>query len=135
MNQLTALVERNHATIRPARGEDIQQLGESLGFALTDEYVDYLSTFGVIVFGATETYGLGVPQDYYLNVRNMYADLSRDATYPQIAVPLVDAGDGRYYLYDNGSRRILLWATPNGGIVETLSEGLEAFLVREIFRP
>lgn len=135
MNQLTALVERNHATIRPARGEDIQQLGESLGFALTDEYVYYLSTFGVIVFGATETYGLGVPQDYYLNVRNMYADLSRDATYPQLAVPLVDAGDGRYYLYDNGSRRILLWATPNGGIVETLSEGLEAFLVREIFRP
>lgn len=43
MNQLTALVERNHATIRPARGEDIQQLGESLGFALTDEYVDYLA--------------------------------------------------------------------------------------------
>lgn len=110
-------------------------MGESLGFALTDEYVDYLSTFGVIVFGATETYGLGVPQDYYLNVRNMYADLSRDATYPQLAVPLVDAGDGRYYLYDNGSRRILLWATPNGGIVETLSEGLEAFLVRDIFRP
>ncbi|MFY2640880.1 SMI1/KNR4 family protein [Achromobacter insuavis] len=135
MNQLTALVERNHATIRPARDEDIQQLGESLGFVLADEYVDYLSEFGVIVFGATETYGLGVPQDYYLNVRNMYADLSRDATYPRFAVPLVDAGDGRYYLYDNGSRQVLLWATPNGGIVETLSEGLEAFLVKQIFRP
>ncbi|MBB1174841.1 SMI1/KNR4 family protein, partial [Klebsiella pneumoniae] len=26
-------------------------------------------------------------------------------------------------------------ATPNGGIVETLSEGLEAFLVKQIFRP
>ncbi|WZB76476.1 SMI1/KNR4 family protein [Achromobacter insuavis] len=114
MNQLTALVERNHAIIRPARDEDIQQLGESLGFALADEYVDYLSEFGVIVFGATETYGLGVPQDYYLNVRNMYADLSRDATYPRLAVPLVDAGDGRYYLYDNGSRQVLLWATPKG---------------------
>lgn len=133
MNKLKTLVDRHQATTRPAHVADIRHLGERLGFALTEEYVEYLSEFGIIVHGAVETYGLGVPEDYYLNVANMYADLSRDPTYPHLAVPLLDVGDGQYYLYDNGTGRVLLWATPNGGLVRTLSEGLEAFLIKHLF--
>lgn len=133
MNQLKALADQCQATTRPADDAGIELLGKQLGFRLADEYVDYLSSCGVIVHGAVETYGLGVPQDYYLNVQRMYADLSRDPSYPRTAVPLLDVGDGQYYLYDNSTRRVLLWATPNGGVVRTLTEGLEVFLIKQVF--
>ncbi|ANB75681.1 hypothetical protein AYM40_25435 [Paraburkholderia phytofirmans OLGA172] len=133
MQIVKQLVERHQANTRPADQASIQALEQKLPFPLSSEYQSFLSDFGVIVFGAYETYGLGVPEDHYLNVLNAYADLSRDSSYPANAVPLLEVGDGQYYLYDNKAQRIVLWAMPNGGIVRVLDEGLEAFLSQKIF--
>ena len=133
MKNLNILVKHHQATTRPASESSIQELEKNLGFHLADEYKDFLSAFGVIVYGAHETYGLGVPNDYYLNINNIYADLSQDPTYPKTAVPLLELGDGQYYLYDNSSAHILLWATPNGGVVKQLDSGLESFVIQYVF--
>jgi hypothetical protein len=133
MQKLVQLVACAHARTRPADGASIAALEQRLGFVLSSDYRDYLATFGVIIHGANEVYGLGVPDDYYLNVLNAYADLSRDPTWPANAVPLMDVGDGHYYVYDNAAQRIVLWATPNGGIVKTVDESLEPFLIDHLF--
>ena len=133
MKKLEQLVDLHQANTRPVDTASIQNLEQKLGFALSDEYKRYLSTFGVIVFDAYETYGLGVPDDYYLNVIAAFSDLGRDPTYPKNTVPLLEIGDGQYYLYDNQARKILVWATPNGGIVRVLDDGLEAFLIKHVF--
>jgi hypothetical protein len=36
-------------------------------------------------------------------------------------------------LYDNQSHKVLVWATPNGGVVRVVEEGLEAFLIKHVF--
>lgn len=134
MEQLKALVERHGARTRPASADSIAALEAKLGFELSPEYRRYLQDFGVIVLGGTETYGLGVPDDYYLNVGMSYADLRRDPTYPRHALPVLDVGDGRYCLYDNEAQKMILWATPNGGVVQVFAESLEAFLARHLQR-
>ena len=121
MENLKVLVERNGAKTRPASMESIQALEAKLGFRLSAEYA------------SSEVYGLGVPDNYYLNVGNAYTDLSRDPTYPANAVPVLDEGDGRYYLYDNQSQKLVLWARPNGGIVHSVDDGLESFLIDRVF--
>lgn len=133
MHQLKKLTERFEAKTRPATTDAIHALQTKLGFALAPDYIDFLSCFGVIVHGGIETYGLGVPETYYLHVVNSHTDLSRDPQYPPQAVPLFEVGDGHYYLYDNAKQQVLLWATPNGGIVKTIDRNLESFLCREIF--
>jgi hypothetical protein len=90
-------------------------------------------TFGVIIHSGNEVYGLGVPDNYYLNVFNAYCDLSRDPAYLANSVPLIDVGDGQYWLYDNKAQRIVLWATPNGGIVQSVDDSLESFLIERLF--
>lgn len=134
MKALEHLVLEHQAITRPVDLASIDALQASLGFALSNEYREYLSGFGVIAHGAYETYGLGVPDDYFLHVLNAYKDLSRDASYPAAAVPLLELGDGQYYLYDNPNQQVLLWATPNGGVIRKLDESLEAFLVKQIFK-
>src|SRR6478672_12584005 len=131
MEQLKAVAERARARTRPAGIDSIRALEARLGFGLSPEYRAFLSSFGVIVSGSAEVYGLGVPDDYYLNVGNAYADLSRDPSYPPNTVPVLDAGDGRYYLYDNKSQKLMLWATPNGGVVKVLDTTLESFLLKQ----
>ncbi len=134
MEDLEQLVEEFGARTCPASAEDISSLGKKLGFTLSDEYKRFLSTYGVILYRSNETYGLGVPEDYYLNVLSKHADLSRDPTYPKSSVPLLEVGDGQYYLYDNINRKVLLWATPHGGIVKTTDDMLEPFLIKYLFR-
>lgn len=133
MNTLTEKVKENQAITRPASPCSIVALQAALGFSLSEEYQAFLSSFGVIVHGGSETYGLGVPDDYYLHVLNGYKDLVDDPSYPPNSLPLLALGDGRYYLYDNQSQEILLWATPNGGIVRRLTDSLESFLTKQIF--
>ena len=133
MKKLEQLVDLHQANTRPVETASIQNLERKLGFALSDEYKRYLSTFGVIVFDAYETYGLGVPDDYYLNVFAAFLDLGGDPNYPKNTVPLLEIGDGQYYLYDNQARKVLVWATPNGGIVRMLEDGLETFLIKHVF--
>jgi hypothetical protein len=133
MNTLAKRVQSTHARTSPAIRAAVDDLEEALGVTLSRDYRSFLETFGRINHGAYETYGLGVPEDHYLNVQAAYADLSRYRGYPLAAVPLLDVGDGRYYLYDNEKRQVLLWASPNGGIVETLADDLETFLAKKIF--
>ena len=134
MKTLEKEVLAQHAITRPAEPASIKELQASLGFPLSVEYQEYLSRFGIIAHDAYETYGLGVPDDYFLHVLNAYKDLSSDPTYPSNALPLLELGDGQYYLYDNRSQQVVLWATPNGGVVRTLDQGLEDFLVQQIFK-
>ena len=133
MKKLKDLVDRYQANTRPADSASITALQEQLGLALSAEYTSFLSTFGVIVFEAYETYGLGVPNDYYLHVLNSFTDLSRDPSYPKNAVPLIETGDGQYYLYDNKAQKVLLWSTPNGGVIRVLDVDLDQFLISHIF--
>ncbi|SFB27757.1 hypothetical protein SAMN04515620_13425 [Collimonas sp. OK607] len=76
-----------------------------------------------------------MPDDYYLNVLNKYNELAREPSYPTSAVPLLELGDGHYYLYQNESGKVLQWAAPNGGIVKTLDQDLETFLGNALFTP
>lgn len=134
MKTLEHLVLEQQAVTRPADPTTIDALQENLGFPLSSDYRDYLSRFGVIAHNAYETYGLGVPDDYFLNVLNAYRDLSSDAGYPPETVPLLELGDGQYYLYDNRNQRVVLWATPNGGLIRNIDQTLEAFLIKHIFQ-
>lgn len=131
-DQLEAALNAGQATTRPVQAEVIAQAEQQLGLDFGATYREYLRRFGVIVHGSTEVYGLGVPDDYYLNVLAAYSDLAQDAGYPLGALPLVDEGDGHYYLYDTTAGDIVLWATPNGGIVKRISEDLGAFLLKRI---
>ncbi|EKT4452722.1 SMI1/KNR4 family protein [Pseudomonas juntendi] len=133
MKTLENLVNKHQANTRPADPDSIIALQQDLGFMLSPEYKSFLSTFGVIVFDAYETYGLGIPKEYYLHVFTSYKDLSKDPNYPTQAVPLLDIGDGQYYLYDNQSKKVLVWATPNGGVVRVLDDSLESFLIHHVF--
>ena len=53
--------------------------------------------------------------------------------FPKSAVPLSEIGDGHFYLYDNDSKTILIWASPNGGIVKEIQSNLEDFLISLFF--
>lgn len=132
MKKLKELINQYQVKTRPATQEAINELQSRVGFSLNEEYVGYLKEFGVIVYGANEVYGLGVPEDYYLNVNNAWEDLSQDKSYPAHSLPLLDIGDGHYYLYDNEEAKVMQWATPNGGLVRVLDEGLEKFLISHI---
>lgn len=134
MKNLKELVIKNEALILPAKQENIDALQQELGFLLSDDYCEYLSEFGVISHGAFETYGLGVKDSSHLHALNIYKDLSADKSYPSNTVPILEVGDGQYYLYDNITEKVLLWATPNGGVVSTIEQSLESFITTKIFR-
>src|SRR3546814_15954847 len=95
MQKLKQLVDSHQANTRPVDTASIQNLERKMGFALSDEYKRYLLTFGVIVFDAYETYGLGVPDDYSLNVFIAFSALGRTHNYPNNPVPQIGRPDGR----------------------------------------
>lgn len=134
MIELKEIAIKNGALIRPAPEADINALEIEIGFKLPNDYKDYLSKLGLISFESEETYGLGISKKSHLNVINIYRDLSSDKNYPQYSIPILDAGDGNYYLYDTQKNAVVLWATPNGGIVKILSDSLEKFLTKYIFQ-
>lgn len=133
MKTLEQMVQDYKAITRPADTESINALQTALGFPLSAEYREFLSRFGIIVHGAYETYGLGVPDDYYLNVLNAYKELSHDPTYPPNAIPLLEEGDGQYYLYDNKKNKVILWGMPHLGIISVTNLDLNKFLMKKIF--
>lgn len=122
------LVEKG-ATFRPGSKDEVALVEKGLGFSLSEEYRQFLLQFGFIVCESCEVYGVGVPSGYYLYVLNAFADLSQDSSFPASSVPLVDAGDGHYYLYSNEDKSVLLWATPNGGVIGREKMSLNAFLL------
>lgn len=131
-DQLEAALNASQANTRPVPTEVITQAEHQLGLDFGAIYHEYLSRFGVIVHGSNEVYGLGVPDDYYLNILAAYDELAQDASYPLGALPLVDEGDGHYYLYDTTTKGIVLWATPNGGLVRRITESLDTFLLKRL---
>ena len=133
MNTLERMVKSHKAITRPANAEDVSALQTALGFPLSPEYKEFLFRFGIIVHGPYETYGLGVPNDYYLNVLNAYKELSCDPTYPPNTVPLLDEGDGEYYLYDNKKNNVILWGMSNLGVINVINLELNKFLIKKMF--
>ncbi|MFL9925040.1 SMI1/KNR4 family protein [Herbaspirillum lusitanum] len=133
MKQLQALVARSGADTRKVDPAEIQTLEQKLGFALSADYKNFLSEFGQIEYGHHEMYGLGMAEDYFLHVFKEYKELVKDHTYPAGAVPLLEIGDGHYYLYLNRSGEVIQWATPNGGVVRVMDTALEPFLCKVLF--
>lgn len=122
------------AIINPVDQSNIAHAEHVLGIKFSDEYKSFLNTVGVVSFKDKEIFGLGVPDSSYLNIIKATTDLkSLDQSFPQNAIPLFDIGDGHYYLYDNIAEVIIVWATPNGGVVKTIAKPLENFLSELLF--
>ncbi|MFQ1048123.1 SMI1/KNR4 family protein [Avibacterium paragallinarum] len=117
------------AIIKPAKEDEIVQVENTLGFSFSSEYKDYLLHFGVISYDAVEVYGLGVPESSYLNILNFIASRKEEGiSLPLNSIPLSEIGDGQYYLYNNESKKILIWSSATETILEEKQISLEAFL-------
>lgn len=132
MKQLEQQIMAHDANTRPATQQEIQAAKQALQMDFSTEYQTYLAQFGVIGWGPTEIYGLGVPVSSHLNIQRVVAALRQGKDYPPQAVPLCDVGDGYYSLYDNQQGKILAWSMIVG-VVETKEESLERFLLRTVF--
>ena len=132
MNTLIEQVKVANALIKPATQAQIDQAEQQLGIQFSLEYQQYLSGCGVISLGSKEIYGLGVKDTSYLNLLTIVPDLRQYPGYPTQAVPLLEIGDGHYYLYDNYSQTVLTWALPNGGKPKEIAQSLEKFLLDQL---
>lgn len=133
MQKLATKLKQSGAIIRPASEIDIQNAENLLNINFSNEYRNYLTTFGIISLESTETFGLGIPNSSYLNIIEQISDFKKlgDKT-PPYFIPLSDFGDGYYYFYDNSQQRVIIWSSPNGGIVKVIDKNLEDFLI-ELF--
>lgn len=113
----------------PVESSNIAQAEQKLNIKFSEEYKDYLKTFGVIFYESTELYGLGIDEKFDLNILSSIPELREQQDYPASAVPLVDIGDGHYYLYDNDKRKVVKFALPNGGVYAEENKSLEEFLI------
>ena len=132
MNTLIEQLKITNALIKPATQQQIEQAEHQLNIQFSLEYRLYLEEFGVISLGSKEIYGLGVKDSSYLNLLTIVPDLRQYPGYPSQAVPLLEIGDGHYYLYDNYNQKILMWAIPNGGKPQEIEESLENFLIKQL---
>ena len=126
MNKLIEKLKNTDALIRPVPEETLNQAEKDLNKS-------YLSTCGVISWESTEIYGLGVKNTSYLSLYKILPEMRDEANFPASSVPLSDIGDGHFYLYDNHAKTILIWASPNGGIVKEIKSDLEEFLISLLF--
>lgn len=133
MNKLIEKLTSAGALRRPVTEETINQAEKDLNISFSNEYKSYLSTCGVISLESTETYGLGVKNTSYLSLYKILPEMRDEANFPASSVPLSDIGDGHFYLYDNNSKTILIWASPNGGVVKEIQSNLEDFLISLFF--
>lgn len=130
MKKLLAKLKENEAFIKPASEEDIVKAEQKLNIKFSQEYKDFLIQIGCISYESIEIYGLGIPDDYYLNLLDIVPHLRNiDTAFPSQAIPISEIGDGHYYIYDNVNSKILIWAIPEGGIVKNIDETLDTFLI------
>lgn len=132
MNKLLKVIGDNQADTRRATKEQIAQAELDLGLTFTQEYYSYLLNIGVISFGPVETYGLGVPDNSFLNIVNALCDLRAINNFPLSMIPIADIGDGHYYMYDNRTQNIVIVSLPDVGI-KIICSDLENFLIGLIF--
>ena len=133
MNKLIEKLKNTDALIRPVTEETINQAEKALNISFSNEYKSYLSTCGVISLESTEIYGLGVKNTSYLSLYKILPEMRDEANFPASSVPISDIGDGHFYLYDNHAKTVLIWASPNGGVVKEIKSNLEEFLISLLF--
>jgi hypothetical protein len=114
------------AKFKGANDEEIAALEKAIGFKLPVAYRKYLKDFGYIACGGNEVYGAARG---HLSAVEMYEDLSRSDTFPKQAIPLMEIGDGHYYILNAG--KVVEWA--NGGIVKSGSMSFTDFLEKKVF--
>jgi hypothetical protein len=132
MNKLLKLIADTQANTLPATEEQITQAELDLGLTFTKEYRSYLLNIGVMSFGPVETYGLGVPETSFLNIKNALGELRAINNFPLSMIPIADIGDGHYYMYDNSTQNIVIISLPGVGI-KIICSDLETFLIDLIF--
>ncbi|WP_167400900.1 SMI1/KNR4 family protein (plasmid) [Komagataeibacter sucrofermentans] len=126
MIELKKFLVENGALFTPASEDDILALERDVNFPVSEDYKFYLKEFGTILFKDRETYGLGVPETYYLNVLHAYQALQRVPEFPGTMLPLAGSGDGAWYLYDNEERKVFSWQI--AGIAENIEKSMLDFL-------
>ncbi|HCE2224691.1 TPA: SMI1/KNR4 family protein [Vibrio parahaemolyticus] len=132
MQKLKILVEEHQADTLPATLEQISEAQVQLGMTFSAEYREYLQQFGVISYGSTEVFGLGVKQSSHLNVVNVAQRFTQVCAFPKHLLPLAEIGDSHYYVYDNIRHNVLSVAIPDLG-PKMVSNDLEEFLIDLIF--
>lgn len=129
MKNLLEKLEGLGATHKVATTIEVMAAEKKLKMAFTEEYKEFLEKVGTVIYAHYEIYGLGVPETYYLSVLDAIPALSEnDESYPNNAVPLSEIGDGHYYLYDNTSRKVVVWSRYNG-VSEVMDANLEEFII------
>lgn len=132
MKQLKTFIEQHDVTTRPVDAATINAAEQALQITFTPEYKAWLENVGILSYEATEVFGLGVKESAWLSILRSTVELRQlHPTFPASAVPLMDAEDGHYYLYDNTTGKIVRWS-PLSGVLETLSVSLETFVLKQI---
>lgn len=132
MNRLQELVIKNTAHTIPATDDEISYSESILGLKFSEEYYYYLKIFGVISYGPNETYGLGVKESSFLNIITAINDFREIHGFPLSFIPILDIGDGHYYMYDNSSENIIIVSLPDFGF-NIVDSNLMEFLAKIIF--
>ncbi|WP_447875549.1 SMI1/KNR4 family protein [Serratia fonticola] len=132
MKQLKTFIEQHDVITRPVDAATINAAEQTLHISFTPDYKAWLSNVGILSYEATEVFGLGVKETAWLSILRSTAELRQQhPNFPASAVPLMDAEDGHYYLYDNATGKIVHWS-PLSGVLETLSDSLESFVLKQI---
>lgn len=132
MKQLKTFIEQHDVTTRPVDAATINAAEKVLHITFTPDYKAWLQNVGILSYEATEVCGLGVKETAWLNILRSTEELRQQhPNFPACAVPLMDAEDGHYYLYDNATGNIVRWS-PLSGVRETLNVSLETFVLQQI---
>lgn len=132
MKQLKTFVEQHDVITRPVDAATINAAEKELQITFTPDYKAWLENVGILSYEATEVFGLGVKETAWLSILRSTVELRQQhPAFPDSAVPLMDAEDGHYYLYDNATGKIVRWS-PLSGVRETLSVSLETFVLQHI---
>lgn len=132
MKQLIDFLQQSDALTCPADAVTIDHAQQQLNMTFADDYTALQQNIGVISYRSHEVFGLGVKESAWLNILRSTPELrAENAAFPASAVPLMDAGDGQFYLYDNDHGTILVWSSL-AGIIETQNVSLEAFLLTQL---
>lgn len=132
MNDLKQFLDQNKAIYKPVNDENIIQAEVELSIVFSDEYKRYLKQIGLFTYESIETYGLGLPNDSYLNIIKSTQEFRQESGFQDSFVPLCEIGDGHYYIYDNNESNIKVWVSPNGGVSKNINGNLEDFLLNLI---
>lgn len=132
MNKLIEFTKSHDVLTRPATLTELTEAEKTLNMTFSAEYKQWLLNFGVFSYLSYEFFGLGVKETSWLNILRSTPELRQEnSNFPASAVPLMDAGDGQFYLYDNDIGAILVWSSL-AGVLEEISDSLEGFILKQL---